>query len=271
MPDPFLETRVADLLAAAERHRAANHPDAARDAWRTALAAVDDALSFDPANQTAARLREQILQSESAHRPVAAPSFQLLREGDTPVLRTGTSVLDALPPGYLPDPEFLSVLDTTPHPPKPDYLKPLAAVIAALMLAIAIRVGWYYATNHNRLDSASLEQRARYSTPAEPPAAAATRDPASNDDTIYYPTNPGITLPVLRSKFQPHAAQPGRVTLLVVIDPTGVPASAKVWHGLDADRNIAAIKAAEKWRFRPATQNGHPVPILAQLEIEFQQ
>jgi len=65
MPDPFLETRVADLLTAAERHRAANHPDAARDAWRTALAAVDDALSFDPANQTAARLREQILQSES--------------------------------------------------------------------------------------------------------------------------------------------------------------------------------------------------------------
>jgi TonB family protein len=269
MPDPFLETRVADLLGAAERHAAANHADAAQDAWRTALAAVDDALAFDPANQTAARLREQILQSAPAQRPVAAPSFQLLREGDTPVLRS-TAVLDVLPPGYLPDPEFLSVLDPTPHPPKPDYLKPIAAIVAALMLAIAIRVGWYYATHHTRLDNASLEQRARYSTPDAPPAAAATRDAASNDDTIYYPTNPGITLPVLRSKFQPHAAQPGRVTLLVVIDPTGVPASAKVWHGLDADRNIAAIKAAEKWRFRPATQNGHPVPILAHLEIEFQ-
>src|SRR3954471_5274341 len=106
MPDPFLETRVADLLAAAERHRA--DPDAAGDAWRTALAAVDDALAFDPANQTAARLREQILQSDPGRRPVAVPSFQLLREGDTPVLRSGTAVLDALPPGYLPDPEFLS-------------------------------------------------------------------------------------------------------------------------------------------------------------------
>lgn len=189
-------------------------------------------------------------------RPVPAPSFQLLPEGDVPDLHFGRE-------GYLPDPELLSIMDAKPHPETPDYWKVLAAVIAALLLAIAVRVITYYAVGRPNLDSTPLEARARYSAPAAPSPSS-----EPSDDTIYY-ADSGVTLPVLRSKFEPPADAPGKITLLAVIDPSGKPVNARVWHGLDADLNARAILAAGKWRFRPGTKDGRPVPVLAQLEVNF--
>ena len=73
----------------------------------------------------------------------------------------------------------------------------------------------------------------------------------------------------------------GTVFLSMVVDESGVPTQIKAlrWRlrekgshseakdplGLDEE----AIKALGKWRFRPATKEGKPVPVRANVEINF--
>lgn len=198
--------------------------------------------------------------SDREKRPVKAPAFELIPEGDTPSLREDVFSPDR--GGYLPELELLNISDPKPRPPRRDFLPVVATVLALIFIAIAVRVTIYYATRHSIVDSTPLKE-----VPATlPPAVQA--DPASADDTVYFP-NPGVTLPVLKSKFEPTASTPGKVTLLVVIDPAGIPQGARIWHGLDAATNVRAIQASEKWRFRPGMKDGKPVPVIAQLEINF--
>ena len=202
---------------------------------------------------------------EAGSRPVKPPSFQLLKEGDTPFFENAENAVGIERGGYLPDPELLGILDTTPRPPKPDYLRVGAAVLAVVLLGMAVRVIWYYSTNRVDLGTSPLQRHGSVAPVAALPAPA-----GPEDDTLYY-AGPGVTLPVLLSKFEPQARSSGTVLLVVVIDPAGKPVDARVWHGLDADLNVRAIQAAGKWRFRPATKDGKPVPVTAQLEVKFRQ
>jgi len=284
MADPFLEARVRDLVATAKQETSNGSPEAARHAYQTALAAVGDALALDPANQTALRLQSEVLDTlrgmSSAStkpapapasvlsRPVEAPRFELIAEGDTPPIFERVNWLASDRGGYLPSEEMLSVLDSTPKPEKKDYWAILGAILALGFLVIAVRVISYYASPHRALDAATLEARA-HMVPLHPmtdpgPAAGPV------DETIYFP-GPGVTLPVLRSKSEPRADSGGKVVLLALIDVTGKPVIAKITRGLDSDRNAAAMEAAEKWRFRPGTKDGKPVPVMAQLEVNFRQ
>jgi hypothetical protein len=196
--------------------------------------------------------------------PVKPPAFPLLKEGDAPIFETGAELLGDPRGGYLPDPELLSILDPTPIPPKPDYLKPLAALLVAAMLLIAVRVIWYYSTNHVDLGSSPLEQRGQ-PLPSRLPAA----NPAAADDTIYFAPD-GVTLPVLLSKSDARGNAPGKVVILMVIDAKGKPVNPQVWQGLTPDLNIRALGAIGHWRFRPATKDGKPVPVTAQVAVGFQ-
>lgn len=204
---------------------------------------------------------------EAAGRPVPPPAFELLKEGDAPVFESGANLVGADRGGYLPEPETLSILDTTPHPPKPDYLKPLAAFLAVLLFAVAFRVAWYYSTNRVDLGASPIEQATQPSSPAAP-ATPAAPNRAAVDDTIYFAPN-DVMLPVLQSKADAQGTSSGKVVLLVVIDRTGKPVSPQVWQGLDPDLNIRAMAAVSKWRFRPATKDGRPVPVTAQVQVAF--
>lgn len=193
------------------------------------------------------------------------PSFPLLKEGDVPLFESTAEHLASDRGGYLPEPEVLSILDRKPRPEKRDYLPIVGAVLALVLVAAAIRVVWYYSTNRVDLGTSPLERQAQ-SAPV--PLAPVDPNAPQVDDTIYY-ADPGVTLPVLRSKFAPPGKPGDKVGLLVVIDQTGKPIDARVWQGLDPDSNVRALQAAGKWRFRPATKDGKPVPVMAQLEIEF--
>ena len=195
-------------------------------------------------------------------RPVKAPKFELIAEGDTPLLE----IVGEGHGGYLPEPESLSILDSEPPAPKRDYLPALAAILAVLMLVIAIRVVAYYAVSHRISDNTPLEARAHV-VPLNPlPAAVPNAGPV--DDTIYYPP-PGVALPALISKYEPARKGDGKVVVLAVIDPAGRPVDVKVARGLDPDLNVAALQAAGKWRFHPGMKNGRPFPVLAQFAVEF--
>ena len=271
--DLFLENRVRDLVSTAREQAASGSLDAALETYRTALAAVDDALSFDASNRTAADLKKELIEAmarvrpasavaaapdEDRRGPVKAPAFALLKEGDL----VGEAEFAPADGGYLPEPEMLSIRDTTPHPEKPDYLRMAAAIIAIVLLAVAVRVSWYYGTHRVALDPRPLPEVAQLA----PQTLNAPAD--AGDDTVYFP-DPGVTLPVLRSKSQPRASGEGKVVLLAVIDPTGRPVGARIWHGLDARLNVEAIQTAGQWRFQPGTKDGKPVPVMAQLEISF--
>ena len=240
MTDAFLENRVGKLVSAAQRHMSAGSYSAARDSYLSALAAVEDALSRDPSNEAAARLWRQVadaLARVPAATPaelVQTPSFGLLKAGDVP---------------------------------RSAYLRAMAAILAICIVSVAVRVSFYYATHRVDLGPNPLEQKVQFAPPAHPPS-----DPNAGpaDDTVYFP-DPGVTLPVLRSKFEPMGNAPGKVVLLAVIDQDGRPEGARIWHGLSADLNARAIEAAGKWRFRPGMRDGKPFPVMAQLEINFRQ
>lgn len=193
------------------------------------------------------------------------PSFQLLKEGDTPFFESGEDLLGAPHGSYLPEPEKLSILDTKPIPPKRDYLRPLAAILAFVLLVAAVRVIWYYSTNRVSLGVSPMERNHQTGTVVvpEPPA-----DP--NEDTTLYYAGSDVTLPVLLSKYEPPSDTPGTILMVVTIDAKGVPGDPKIWHGMDAEHNLLAMKSITRWRYRPATKDGKPVPVTAQLELHFQ-
>jgi TonB family protein len=83
--------------------------------------------------------------------------------------------------------------------------------------------------------------------------------------------------PVLLFKVQPdytdqarQAKYQGVVLLRVVIDENGAPQNVRVLRPLGLGLDEKAVAAVRHWRFRPGLLDGHPVPVDANVEINFQ-
>ena len=75
---------------------------------------------------------------------------------------------------------------------------------------------------------------------------------------------PAYTAEAMRAKIQ------GNVLLEVVILESGLVGDVKVIKSLDPNGlDQEAIKAAKKWLFQPATKDGKPIAVYAQLELNF--
>jgi TonB family protein len=105
------------------------------------------------------------------------------------------------------------------------------------------------------------------------PAAALT--PAVNATGVYSPGN-GVTNPVPTYHPDPqyteearNAKWQGAVMVSVVIDATGTPTNIKVVRPLGLGLDEKAIEAVQQWRFRPATKDGVPVSVQAQIDVTF--
>ena len=84
-----------------------------------------------------------------------------------------------------------------------------------------------------------------------------------NNPRVLNEARPTYTPEAMRAKIQ------GVVTLQVVILETGMVGDVKVVKSLDPGLDQEAIKAAKKWLFQPATKDGKPVAVYAQLELNF--
>lgn len=93
----------------------------------------------------------------------------------------------------------------------------------------------------------------------------------------YRPGN-GVTTPVPISEVKPQytseamrARIQGQVWVECVVQPTGVCTDVQVVRSLDKTFGLdgEAVKAAEKWRFRPGMRLGQPVPVLVTIELSF--
>jgi TonB family protein len=107
------------------------------------------------------------------------------------------------------------------------------------------------------------------SVPTQPPAAAAVPGAA-------YHVGAGVTAPVLLYKREPEyteearkAKYSGSVLLYVEIDPSGKATNIRVQHSLGLGLDEKAIEAVRQWKFKPGYRDGSPVPVTANIEVNF--
>ncbi len=86
----------------------------------------------------------------------------------------------------------------------------------------------------------------------------------------------GVSAPVAIYKVEPEYSEEARkakfqgtVVLSIVIDERGNPTNFKVVRPLGLGLDEKAIEAVQKWRFRPGMKEGHPVAVLATVEVNF--
>ena len=85
-----------------------------------------------------------------------------------------------------------------------------------------------------------------------------------------------VTLPVPIVKLEPEysyearvAKITGSVRLSVLVDADGAPREIRVVTTADPRLNQMAMEAVGKWRFKPGTKDGQPVPMLVTIEVSF--
>jgi TonB family protein len=85
-----------------------------------------------------------------------------------------------------------------------------------------------------------------------------------------------VSAPKLLSKIEPAYSEAARflkfqgtVLLRVLIDVDGLAKNITVVHGLGMGLDEKAVEAISRWKFQPAQQSGTPVPVEAQIEVNF--
>jgi periplasmic protein TonB len=81
--------------------------------------------------------------------------------------------------------------------------------------------------------------------------------------SILFKVEPEYSEEARKAKFQ------GTVLLFVVVDEKGNPRDIKVLRPLGLGLDQKAVEAVEKWKFNPGKKHGKPVPVQAQIEVNF--
>jgi TonB family protein len=86
----------------------------------------------------------------------------------------------------------------------------------------------------------------------------------------------GVSAPVPTVRPEPEYSEEARaakwqgaVLLQLVVDPSGVPQNIQVVRPLGLGLDQKAIEAVQKWRFRAGLKDGQPVPVMANIEVNF--
>jgi TonB family protein len=86
----------------------------------------------------------------------------------------------------------------------------------------------------------------------------------------------GVSAPSVTSKVDPVYTQEalqtklsGTVLLSLVVDEAGLPQNVKVVRSLESGLDQKAIEAVQEWRFKPGMKDGKPVPVIANVEVNF--
>jgi len=92
-----------------------------------------------------------------------------------------------------------------------------------------------------------------------------------------YKVGSGVTPPQIISKIEPEFTDECRrakidralVLIAVIVQVDGTVKDPRVVRSVGYGLDEAAIEAVKKWRFKPGTKDGKPVPVYAQIEIDF--
>ena len=83
------------------------------------------------------------------------------------------------------------------------------------------------------------------------------------------PPRPTHTVDPEYSNAARKAGVQGIVVLWLVVNAEGKPRDIKVVRTLVSDLDQEAIEAVSKWKFKPATIDGHPVAVQVNIEVPF--
>jgi protein TonB len=75
--------------------------------------------------------------------------------------------------------------------------------------------------------------------------------------------DPDFSTEARKKKFQ------GVVTVALIVDTKGRPQNVHVTHGVGMGLDENAVAAVKKYKFTPATENGKPVPVAINVEVDF--
>jgi TonB family protein len=88
--------------------------------------------------------------------------------------------------------------------------------------------------------------------------------------------NEGVSAPQVISRVPPEyteqarqAKWQGTVGLQVIVNEMGIPQEIKIVRPLGMGLDQKAIEAVQQWRFQPGLKDGKPVPVTANLELNF--
>jgi TonB family protein len=86
----------------------------------------------------------------------------------------------------------------------------------------------------------------------------------------------GVAAPAVVSKVEPSYSdvarfikQQGTVQFSLVVGADGAPTRLRLVRSLGFDLDEEGLRAIRTWRFRPATRDGQPVPVIANIEVSF--
>jgi TonB family protein len=80
---------------------------------------------------------------------------------------------------------------------------------------------------------------------------------------LIHHVDPDFSEQARRTKFQ------GVAVLKLVVNEEGLPTNIRIIKPLGMGLDQKAISAVEKWKFKPAEQNGQPVPVEIAVEVDF--
>jgi len=81
---------------------------------------------------------------------------------------------------------------------------------------------------------------------------------------IIYEPEPEFSPEATAAKFM------GVVSVSLIVDKDGKPQNVHVKHGVGMGLDQKAVEAVNKYRFRPATENGKPVAVYLNIEVNFE-
>ncbi len=109
------------------------------------------------------------------------------------------------------------------------------------------------------------------------PTQVTTRSPF-DDPGLARSGDEGLTLPILiRKVWPPYTAEAmrawiaGVVKVECIVRTDGTVDDVRVTESLDKEHGLdnEAVKAAKRWKCKPGTKNGQPVPVLIEIEMQF--
>jgi TonB family protein len=87
----------------------------------------------------------------------------------------------------------------------------------------------------------------------------------------------GVTQPILVFKVDPQFSEQARkekfngvVLINFIVDTNGLPRNVHVLRGVGMGLDESAVEAVKQYRFRPAREDGRPVPVELNVEVNFQ-
>ncbi|HKO18170.1 MAG TPA: TonB family protein [Acidobacteriaceae bacterium] len=81
---------------------------------------------------------------------------------------------------------------------------------------------------------------------------------------VIYKVEPEFSEEARKAKFM------GVVTVTLIVNTQGLPQDVHVIRGVGMGLDDKAVEAVRQYKFKPAMENGHPVPVRVNVEVNFQ-